>query len=485
MHSCSVKLMKENQIVFITFILISLLSYIYSDAEIITEKKPSHNFLDSQNYERIYNFSSSSGWKKPISISYQSSANFYSREFESTFNVLGYNEFATYKVQFLNYEESQHFEYDLIKNLKGFLNEFYTPNLLDLRHNAAYKDKINKNYKKRTIIIGIDGLAPVCAQLEFFESFSYMMTYGSYSMQMRTSTEGMSGPSWTNIFYSMRSKDTGIVDNSWEAPWISENNRDKYQYHTPVTGLDTPLPSIFQIMKEKINSTNFFISSWNFFEENFSNKAVSNTIDIFSDCQITNHSMFNLTEYSACDSHSLLQAESLVLKDFDLLFWYFSSADISGHVYNWCSHGYFNTLKNIDSILMTFFDYLWKLNLLDKINIILTSDHGSDRNRYFHGRDKYDGNLFVPIYLMGPDFKANYEIKNPIHLIDIAPTIALINKILPSEYWKGKPLIETLKTYDNNLLVNSIFIEFSQSKNISFRNKLEMFNLLLVVFLLF
>ena len=45
------------------------------------------------------------------------------------------------------------------------------------------------------------------------------------------------------------------------------------------------------------------------------------------------------------------------------------------------------------------------MNILDKINIILTSDHGADSNMKGHGGDKNDGNLLVPLFMMGPDFK--------------------------------------------------------------------------------
>ena len=58
----------------------------------------------------------------------------------------------------------------------------------------------------------------------------------------------------------------------------------------------------------------------------------------------------------------------------------------------------------IYSFLSRFFDFLKMLEILDKVNIIITSDHGSDTDWGVHRNDKWDGNLLVPLFMIGPDF---------------------------------------------------------------------------------
>lgn len=410
-----------------------------------------NNNMDNLNLAKINNTN-----KK--ALSYKSEATVYTKTFKHIINnFFGYLQEVTNRVDFLSLDESESFKFDLDSNLKFFLQEYYTKNLTELQANNAYTQYIKSTYKKRTIIIGIDGLAQVCAKLESYKSFAYVMSQGSFKFKIRSTTEGMSGPGWTSLLYGLNSEKTGVIDNSWKAPWVTKSNLKNYIYSSPVTGLEKPLPSIFEVLKSKKgeNFKNVFYSSWDFFYENLSNKAIPDSIDIYSECIISENKF--LDEYASCDQYGLEAAKNIVLKDFDFYFWYFSSLDVVGHNRGFCSYSYFEILDNIDKLLLGFLEHLWELQILDKVNIIITSDHGTDRNHGAHGNDKYDGNLFVPLFMMGPDFKKNFRIQDEISILDVAPTIALINEVFPSAYWMGKPITSALNSYDENLVRKIIY----------------------------
>lgn len=378
------------------------------------------------------------------------------------------------KIDFLTQEMQTNFDLNLISNLEKFLGKFYPTftNPEALIYNLDYKNFINTNYKKKTIIIGIDGMVTACIDFSKYSAFKFLMQNGSYKLRMRGSIEAVSGTGWSTIFCSLNSEETGIINNKWRAPWKNENAKKSYPYFTPINGLDKPFSCVFDHLKKNKSNTDFeniFLSSWDFFHENFGSESYPNTFDIYLECLVSNY--FFTTEYSNCDEISLERTKNFVLRQNEFLyFWYFSSLDVIGHGTNFCSTNYMAKFEEINKYLTEFFDYLKILNLLDKINFIVTTDHGADKNRKSHGSDGLDDNLFCPLFLMGPDFKKNYTIEKEISSEDIAPTIAYINNVEPHPYWLGKPLIEVLtnatdsysssaQVNKNNMNVQTVFMK--------------------------
>ena len=72
--------------------------------------------------------------------------------------------------------------------------------------------------------------------------------------------------------------------------------------------------------------------------------------------------------------------------------------------------------------------------------IIIMADHGGhDR---CHGTDAPE-DMTVPLFFIGDEFKKG-EIKAPVSLIDIAPTIVDLLGISPDEDWEGRSVIDLL-----------------------------------------
>lgn len=68
----------------------------------------------------------------------------------------------------------------------------------------------------------------------------------------------------------------------------------------------------------------------------------------------------------------------------------------------------------------------------DEYSFILMSDHGG------HGTDMPE-DMTVPFFFCGEDFIPG-EIKKPLSLIDIAPTIVKVLGIIPDDDWEGSPV---------------------------------------------
>lgn len=354
------------------------------------------------------------------------------------------------KIDFLNEERKNKTNFDLVKNVNKFLKDNSGGDISNVTSSEKYKENVEKNFKKKTILIGIDGLVNSCIDYDKLPGFKYFIENGSYKFDLRSAVEGLSGPGWSSTLCSLDSRETGIVDNKWKAPWISEENRNSYNYSTPLNGKSMSFPCIFdelkfqsKIINPEKEFVNAFYSTWEFFNENLSNKAYPKSVDIYAECKIrTKQTYF---EYLICDSFSLDRAKNIILEDTDFFFWYFSSIDVSGHTYSFCSSEYSSRVRYIDEILSYFLDYLKLLGILDKVNIVITSDHGSDRSRLSHGNDRWDGNLLVPLFMMGPDFKKNYNIKQPFSTIDIAPTIMKLNGFPSNPQWRGRVIDEAFE----------------------------------------
>ncbi len=380
-------------------------------------------------------------------------------------NIINNFEFTTQtKFDFYEEQRKNKFSIDIQYNLLKFLGSFHTNDLSQLSKDQDYLNYIKNFYKKRTILIGIDGMVSSCIDYNNLSAFKFLKENGSMSLRSRSTAEGLSGPGWSSVLCSLSSKDTGIVNNEWKAPWLSVESKRNYKYFTPINGLDASFPCVFDQLKAKKkaeitssskgnsssnnnstisqNFTNFVYSSWSFFRENLGNKAFPGSLDLYAECQIrTNQSYF---EYIKCDDYSLDRSKNFVLQDFDFYYWYMGSLDVAGHTFSFCSTEYQSRVQNINNNLLNFIEFLKALGLLDKINIIITSDHGADRSMMNHGQDKFDGNLLVPLFMMGPDFKKNYLIKGNVNGIDIAPTIMRLHGLPPNELWSGKVVNEAL-----------------------------------------
>lgn len=106
---------------------------------------------------------------------------------------------------------------------------------------------------------------------------------------------------------------------------------------------------------------------------------------------------------------------------------------------------YDGEIRYIDEEIKRLINYLNKSKLLKKTIVIFTSDHGEalgEHNYYFeHGWFVYQDQIHVPLFIYIPDTEKGKKIREPIELIDLAPTIFEMLKIPIPKSFQGSSLL--------------------------------------------
>lgn len=88
-------------------------------------------------------------------------------------------------------------------------------------------------------------------------------------------------------------------------------------------------------------------------------------------------------------------------------------------------------------------DYLREAGLYQQTAILLTSDHGESLGEHGeseHGFFLYDATIRIPLIIKLPEGKTPIELREPVSLIDVAPTLLQISRIEPPDEMQGEGL---------------------------------------------
>ena len=105
---------------------------------------------------------------------------------------------------------------------------------------------------------------------------------------------------------------------------------------------------------------------------------------------------------------------------------------------NW--HRYQAIARSIDFELDRLFKELKGLGLLDKMMVVITSDHGDefkDHGHEYHGKTVYEEMVHVPLWIFDPRQKAQH-ITQPISHVDVGPTLVDLMGVRPFKRSAGK-----------------------------------------------
>ena len=104
---------------------------------------------------------------------------------------------------------------------------------------------------------------------------------------------------------------------------------------------------------------------------------------------------------------------------------------------------YEDSIRNVDSELGKFFDFLERDSSLNKSLVIVTADHGESFERSYlgHGEDLYENSSQVPLIIRFPRQKTGERVAGLTQSIDIAPTILHALGIPAPDWMEGQPLI--------------------------------------------
>ncbi len=102
----------------------------------------------------------------------------------------------------------------------------------------------------------------------------------------------------------------------------------------------------------------------------------------------------------------------------------------------------------VDSAIGKLVDFLAVAKLRQKTLIVLTADHGEalgDHNEFYHGYFVYDTTMKVPLIVVAPNLTTMAkEVKRPVDLIDVAPTILQLVGIHVPPQMQGRSLLTSI-----------------------------------------
>jgi arylsulfatase A-like enzyme len=119
---------------------------------------------------------------------------------------------------------------------------------------------------------------------------------------------------------------------------------------------------------------------------------------------------------------------------------------------------YEHSVRNVDSELGKFFDFLERHSSLNNSLIIVTADHGESFERGYlgHGEDLHENASRVPLIIRFPRQKTGERVAGLTQSIDIAPTILHALGIPLPDWMEGQPLIQGVLP-KNRAIVTSNF----------------------------
>ena len=83
-------------------------------------------------------------------------------------------------------------------------------------------------------------------------------------------------------------------------------------------------------------------------------------------------------------------------------------------------------IRQLDDLLAGLFAHLDQLGLADDTLVVVTSDHGEEFGEHgsvLHGQTHFEEVIRIPLLVRGPDVPVGRRIDEPVHLVDVAPTI--------------------------------------------------------------
>jgi arylsulfatase A-like enzyme len=113
-------------------------------------------------------------------------------------------------------------------------------------------------------------------------------------------------------------------------------------------------------------------------------------------------------------------------------------------------------IRTFDRLFGEFVAWLSSEGFLDETLIVITSDHGEEFQEHgglLHGRTQYQEVLRVPLILAGPGVPAGVVVDQPVHGVDVAPTLLARCGLAPARpvdgidlapAWRGEMLPERL-----------------------------------------
>jgi len=263
-----------------------------------------------------------------------------------------------------------------------------------------------KTPSKKVIVLGFDGLGGYWMrknmdQMPFTKS---LFKESVHTTKMRCILPTLSGPNWAGIIRGTRPIIHGVFNNKIQP--IRKN---------------TP-KSIFEVLKNNYPNIKMkVIADWN------------GILDIIRD-----HNFLEKVDskYEIKDD-ALNKTIEAINQGNHFIFTHFDNADHEGHAHGWGSREYLNSMRYVDYVIKTIYNHLKAKNMLNKVDIIITSDHGGSgkgHSGFVRGQVRD-----IPFLALGPSFKEGHEIKQIlIRNFQVPHIIAEVFGVKTPESWSSQ-----------------------------------------------
>ena len=254
------------------------------------------------------------------------------------------------------------------------------------------------------IFAAIDGLSSFALDRTNCPNLTALKQRSAYTLQASSIMPSITLPCFTSIFHSIPSGRHGIVNNTW-------------------VPMARPVDGLVEVAHAAGKRCAFF-HNWEPLRN--LNQPLNLAFCYFND---------NLEDGPDADFDIVEQALYFMpRRDWDFAFVYLGTLDLMGHRQGFMTQVYLDHLEHLDKAVGMLVEALPA-----DATLLLTADHGGHART--HGTDSPD-DMVIPFWLSGPQIRSNYELKSPVNLLDIAPTVARLLHIPPHREWEGRCIDE-------------------------------------------
>lgn len=276
-----------------------------------------------------------------------------------------------------------------------------------------------KALAKHVVLIGSDGFGAYAFQKAKLPNLRKMMENGSYSLNARSVLPSSSAVNWASMIMGSGPELHGYTEWGSKTPEVPSR----------IIGKGGIYPTIFSLIDDQMPEAKMGVSySWDgigyLFEKN----------------------MVDLDFNGKTDKETAEKALQFIVDEKPALtFIHFDQPDGTGHEIGHDTPEYYQTVEEIDSLVVHIVDTLKKNGMMDDTVIIFSSDHGGIGKG--HG-GKTLAEMEIPWIIYGANIPANGELKSSIVTYDTAATIAYVLGLKTPDFWRGKPVMEAFKIED-------------------------------------
>lgn len=254
-----------------------------------------------------------------------------------------------------------------------------------------------------TLFLMLDGLRPDAITAAQAENLIQFQHTSAYTLTAQSIMPTITLPCHVTLFHSVPASRHGILDNEH---WTTSQ---------PVRGL-------FEQLKAHDRRC-ASIYNWEPFRE--LNRPGSLAMNYFAD---------TCYEIDGDRIMADFTVDALRRGDLDFIFTYFATIDLAGHAHGWMSDGYLAQVREVDRLVGQVLDAA----PADAI-VLIQADHGGHDQT--HGTDLPE-DMTIPWMIAGRGIRSGHCIRQPVNLLDTAPTLADVLGVPPDPQWQGRVISE-------------------------------------------